>query len=41
MYAIGYYQDVAKRGPGAAVFHVGELILLIGAVAFGLQVFRS
>jgi glutathione S-transferase len=41
MYAMGYYQATDKRGPGAGVFHLGELVLLFGSVALALKVLRS
>jgi glutathione S-transferase len=41
IYAIGYWQAVEKRGPGAGIFHIAELVLLGCTIMFALQVLRS
>jgi glutathione S-transferase len=41
VYAIGYYQHPEKRITGAYIFHLAELILLIGTIGFVVQLLRS
>jgi glutathione S-transferase len=41
LYAAGYIQAVEKRGPGAAIFHIGELILLVESIMLTYNLITS
>lgn len=41
LYASGYMKHPDNRGLGAGIFHLGELVLLIGTIAFSLNLIRA